>query len=185
MTFVTLFKKQATADDVDNWTFDVDETEMLSSCKPCVFYAFDNIGKSNIINTPKKINFNIVEILESTYHNTNGVVTIKNKGVYQISYTVVAESHNMKGEARGSLQAYIEINDGSGYIKIPGSTVSNYMRESSEGLTNYMVTKTLPIKITTENSKIRIMCLNSSSTTTSITKKDESSLYIVSIIKEM
>lgn len=185
MTFITPMQK---VDEEWNFNSTTIETElaMVNKLKiektpissPKIYYAYDNKGNLTITKKPTAIDFDQVYIADPNYTNNNGIITIQEEGIYFISFTIVTGSNGFQGSARGTLHSYIEIDQGDGFSIFPGSKVSNYMREQREGITDYLVTKTIPIKILKPNSKLRIMCLNESTTTSSITQKEESTIFI-------
>lgn len=174
MTFISPTSKKD-----ENWDFSF--TNVSSSRianDSMIYYAYDSKGNLSITNKPNIINFNEVFISNPNYKNVDGTITIKETGIYFLSFTIISGSDGLQGSTRGSLHSYIEIDQGKGFEVYPGSKVSNYMREQIKGITDYLITKTIPIKIESPNSKIRIMCLNESTTTKSITQKEESTLFI-------
>lgn len=183
MTFITL--TNTSNNDTDQWTFDPDffksnrlRTNLLSLNESNVYYAFNSEGGVDITQTPTIIDFDDIHINTTNYNNYQGTITISEEGIYFVSFTLVTGSSDMRGDTRGSLHSYIDVDEGDGYSVYPGSRVSNYMREQNSGITDYLVTKTIPIQINRPNTKIRVMCLNNSTTTTSTTQKEECTLFI-------
>lgn len=148
---------------------------------PSIFYAYDSVGGVMISMTPQTLDFNTTVLSDPGYSISSGEITVSNTGVYQVSFCLVLESDGLAGTTRGKLMGRIELDDGSGYVIVPGSLTSNYIREQSPNLTSYMVTKTIPIEITIPNSKIKITFLNSTTTTVCETEAGASTIYITKL----
>jgi hypothetical protein len=113
---------------------------------PRVFYAYDSVGGVSILATPQTLDFGTIVINDIGYTELTGEVTIADTGLYTISYSVVTTSDGTTGDQRGTLNALIEEDTGSGFTTVSGSSTSAYLREQNAGVVKYSLSKTILFK---------------------------------------
>ena len=114
----------------------------------------------------------------------NGTITINTTGIYELAYSVVTISNGTSSQPRGSLEAFVELDDGNGFQQIQGSVISNYLRANPPDVIKTSVSKTIVANITEPNSRIRVMFSNSTSSGTGVTSDaNESTLFIKKMVQ--
>jgi len=90
---------------------------------------FDSTGGASLTTSYGTINLDdhILNNDTDTFSRTGDVVTIDETGFYSVNYSVTAKRD---AETRGSLDARVSFNDGSGYVPIVGSSSEQYWRNA-------------------------------------------------------
>lgn len=79
--------------------------------------------------------------------STNGVITVTDAGLYEISFCLVTLSDGVTGANRAQIIGEIELDTGGGFSAVTGSTTISYLREQAANITGYALSKTIVISL--------------------------------------
>lgn len=150
-------------------------TSIISTRPPFndTFQAFDTTGGLTLTGSFQTINFNTVDISDSTYTYSSGELTFNEDGLYEVEVDVT--SYITSGASRSETEFKIQEDTGSGWVDIPAIRTI-YNRTSTQGST----TGSINIKRNFNNSdKIRVVVRQSSGGSTVETLANGSSINVL------
>ena len=103
------------------------------------FQAYDTSGGLALTGTFQTINFNSVDIQDSSYSYSSGELTLNEQGLYEVEVDVTTDI--VSGSSRSESEVRLQVNTGSGWTDLPVFR-KIYNRTGSQGAT----TATINIK---------------------------------------
>lgn len=112
-----------------------------------IFCGFDNIGTNNITTNHELIPISdIVHNSDSaifSYDQINKYIQINTDGLFIFSYTIACDQ--ISGNSRSAATCWIEVDNGNGFVEIPGTRGFMYSRNIYEGESSYSLTTTVDV----------------------------------------
>lgn len=111
-------------------------------------FFFDTTGNQTLDTTDRVVNIDTEQLdPDGGYTLASDQITIANAGYYHITYGIVMECASTSGDARGTLNVWIERDSGGGMAKITGSDAGLYVRELAANYSQGGTSKTIILQI--------------------------------------
>lgn len=140
------------------------------------YLATDTVGNQSITGTPATLTLDTEAIANANYSLSANEVTIAKKGTYLAFGAVIYDITDDLGGTRGSVEVWLESDDGGSYAAVAGSYGRNYHREASGGSGPWFG---VPFVHANDSKKVRIRMDRINGTTNIDTAADRSKLFLV------
>lgn len=139
------------------------------------FQAYDTVGGLTLTGSFQTLNFNNIDVQDSSYTYSSGELTMLEQGLYEVEIDVTTDITN--GSSRSESEIRLQENIGSGWVDVPVFR-KIYNRTNPQG------TSTASINIKrnfNENDQLRVVLRQESGASTVETIADGSSLSVMFI----
>ena len=117
------------------------------------YVVYDNTGgQSYTQDTEMVVNLDKIGLPSDNYSLSGNVITIATAGTYWISYKILYTEVDTSGDARATIEGWVEDNSSGVFDETPGSFATGYIREATNGAS---VSASVPI-VVAAGQKIRL-----------------------------